>query len=105
MFYDKFIQLCNDRDERPTVVAVQIGLNKSSATAWKRGATPSDVTIARLAEHFGVPASYFKDDVSISNAEEKTDVDRELESLLRDLTDDDKRYVIAYAKGIIDHRK
>lgn len=49
------------------------------------------------------------DDLMIANSlitgEEKTDIDRELESLLRNMSDDDKRFVIAYAKGIVDHRK
>lgn len=54
MFYDQFIKLCNERDVRPTVVAEAIGLNKSTATGWKRGTTPTDITIKKLADYFGV---------------------------------------------------
>ena len=40
MFYEQFIKLCNENGTRPSTVAEEIGLNKSSATAWKKGATP-----------------------------------------------------------------
>ena len=40
MFYEQFIKLCNENGTRPSTVAEEIGLNKSSATAWEKGATP-----------------------------------------------------------------
>ena len=40
MFYEQFIKLYNENGTRPSTVAEEIGLNKSSATAWKKGATP-----------------------------------------------------------------
>jgi len=40
VFYEQFIKLCNENGTRPSTVAEEIGLNKSSATAWEKGATP-----------------------------------------------------------------
>lgn len=59
MFYDKFVQLCTKKGVPPTKVAAEIGLNKSAASGWKKGATPTDVTIRRLAEYFDVDVDYF----------------------------------------------
>ena len=76
MFYDKYVQLCNKCGKKPTVVAEEIGLNKSSATGWKRGSTPTDATIAKLCDYFGVPSDYFaetKKDPSTMSREEIDD--------------------------------
>ena len=61
MFYVQFIQLCKEHNENPTNVAEAIGLNKSSATAWKNGSVPKDITLAKLEEHFGLEPGYFKE--------------------------------------------
>lgn len=58
MFYDKFVQLCNERGEYPTAVAERIGVNRSAASRWARGALPRDTTLLRLAEYFGVTVAY-----------------------------------------------
>lgn len=71
VFYEQFIKLCNENGTRPSTVAEEIGLNKSSATAWKKGATPADVTLAKLSEYFGVPVSYL-----LGAADENSDKSR-----------------------------
>lgn len=58
MFYDKFVQLCNERGEYPTAVAERVGVNRSAATRWSKGAMPRDTTLLRLAEYFGVTVAY-----------------------------------------------
>lgn len=58
MFYDKFVQLCNERGEYPTAVAERIGVNRSAASRWARGSLPRDTTLLRLAEYFGVTVAY-----------------------------------------------
>lgn len=56
MFYDRFIELCKERNVSPSAVMVAIGLNKSNATFWKKGSMPKGETIQKLANYFGVSA-------------------------------------------------
>ena len=51
-FYDNFLRLCAERGETPSGAAGAIGLSNAAATGWKKGKTPSDLTLAKLAEHF-----------------------------------------------------
>lgn len=54
VFYDNFIRLCAQRSVTPSAVMRAIGLNKSSATYWKKGSTPSSDTLQKLADYFGI---------------------------------------------------
>lgn len=54
VFYDNFIRLCAQRSVTPSAVMRAIGLNKSSATYWKKGSAPSSDTLQKLADYFGV---------------------------------------------------
>lgn len=55
MFYDMFIELCRKKGVAPTRAAVEIGLNKSTPTTWKKkGLTPQGATLQKIADYFGV---------------------------------------------------
>lgn len=56
-FYTRFLALCNKQSVAPSAVAKAIGLNKSSATYWKKGSVPKAKTLVKLAEYFDVPVS------------------------------------------------
>lgn len=58
MFYDNFAALCKQKGVTPSAVMRTIGLNKSSASYWKRGSTPSSDTLQKLADYFGVPVDF-----------------------------------------------
>ncbi len=58
MFYDNFIKLCKEKGVTPSAVMRTIGLNKSSASYWKKGTTPSSDTLRKLADYFGVSMDY-----------------------------------------------
>lgn len=72
-FYQQFIKLCNDTGISPSRAALNAGLSKTSVNGWKRGQTPTDKNIAKLAEVFNVPVSYFDE------KEEKLHVDNDKE--------------------------
>ena len=55
MFYDRFIQLCVERDVAPSAVVAQLHLAPSLATSWKHGAVPRSTTLRKIADYFGVP--------------------------------------------------
>ena len=54
MFYDNYIWLCNKIGKSPSAVAEENGFKKSTVTGWKRGSTPTDSTLQKLADYFGI---------------------------------------------------
>lgn len=59
MFYDRFIELCNNTGVTPAKVADTIGLNKSTMYMWKKqGTTPKYDTLQKLAEYFSVSVNH-----------------------------------------------
>lgn len=57
MFYDNYIQLCNNINKSPSAVAEEIGFKKSAVTSWKNGRTPTDANARKIAEYFGITFS------------------------------------------------
>ena len=53
-FFDNYLRLCAEHGETPSGAAAAIGLSNAAATGWKKGKIPSDLTLSKLAEHFGV---------------------------------------------------
>lgn len=66
MFYDNFIRICAERKESPSGVAKKIGLSNAAANGWKNGKKPSEVTLEKLSQYFGVPVSKLLDSESDS---------------------------------------
>lgn len=54
MFYDNFIKACNFKGVSPSAALVEAGLNKSAGTRWKSGHEPTDATLQKLADYFGL---------------------------------------------------
>ncbi len=54
MFYDNYIRLCNSVNKTPSAVAVEIGISKTSVNRWKNGSYPTDATMQKIANFFGV---------------------------------------------------
>lgn len=62
MFYKKFIELCNENGVTPSYVGNQIGVSKAAVSGWKTGSMPRDTQLAKIADYFGVPVSYFSEE-------------------------------------------
>ena len=56
MFYDNYIRLCNSVNKSPSAVALEIGISKPTVNRWKNGSSPTDATLAKIAEYFGMTA-------------------------------------------------
>ena len=68
-FYATFVDLCRKNGVSPSYVAQSLGFSKSAATRWKQDtATPTNKTVKKIADYFGVPTSYFFDDDTNSNS-------------------------------------
>lgn len=68
MFYDRFIQLCNDANVTPSYVADTLGLNKSTVYMWKKqGTSPRYTTRKKIADYFGVDVDSFEEPAGKNN--------------------------------------
>ena len=57
-FYERYIEMCNEKGKAPSSVAMEIGLSKPSVHRWKKGGFPTDATLAKVASYFGVSVAY-----------------------------------------------
>ena len=57
-FYERYVNLCNERGKSPSAVAIEIGLAKPTVNRWKNGSLPTDATVTRIANYFGVTVGY-----------------------------------------------
>ena len=58
MFWNNFINLCEQHKKSPNKVATEIGCSSGSITAWKQGRLPRKSTLIQIAEYFGVSIEY-----------------------------------------------
>ncbi len=62
MGYEAFEILCNLNGIKASTVAKATGIASATLSAWKHGTyTPKNDKLAKIAEYFGVPATYFSD--------------------------------------------
>lgn len=59
MFWENFLQLCNQHGMSPNAVAKNIGISSGAVTKWKNeGVTPRGVTLKKVADYFNVSVAY-----------------------------------------------
>ena len=66
-FYERFIGLCNKVGKTPSRVAMEVGLSKPTVNRWKNGSTPTDATVMKIAEYFGVSIQELTGDATIGD--------------------------------------
>lgn len=54
VFYNNFLSLCAWKRTTPSGVSAAIGLSRTAANGWKKGKVPSQITLLKLANYFGV---------------------------------------------------
>ena len=64
-FYNNFLKYCTMAKKSPSKVIVEIGGTKSAITRWKNGSKPTDATIQKVADYFGVTLEEMKGDPEI----------------------------------------
>ena len=89
MFYDVYLSLCKRSNKKPSVVAAELGINKSNVSNWKNnGYTPRGDTLQKIADYFGVTTDYLLTGEEIKKAPEKDrrDIERRLSAMIADLS-------------------
>ncbi len=76
MFYDKFVALCEERNEKPSPILKKLGLSSGNLKRWEAGATVTLNTVERIADYFGVSLDHFaengRDDLMCLSKNERT---------------------------------
>ena len=67
MFWDQFIQLCNERDIKPNPLAKELGISSGILTRWKSGSLPNTETLIKISNYFNVSIDFliFGEKVSV----------------------------------------
>lgn len=80
-FYDNYVRLCAKINKSPSRVAIENNISKSNVTYWKDGRNlPSDVTLEKLSQYFGVSADYLvngEEDDSVVTLESSSEAEKE----------------------------
>ena len=87
MFYINFINQCAKYNVTPAKVAREIGVSGAAVSKWKNGSKPTDVTLAKLAEYFGVSVEELlaEEEETKKAPDVVTSEDEELNELLEEL--------------------
>lgn len=91
MFYDQYLKLCEQRGEKPTPVAQKLGCSSSNIAMWKKGSTPREKVLQKIADYFNVTTQY------LLFGEETVSENKEALSLLAEGNEER-----AWAKQVID---
>ncbi|MCM1507009.1 MAG: helix-turn-helix domain-containing protein [Ruminococcus flavefaciens] len=87
MFYERFIQLCDLKFEKPTNVLKIIGASPGNLSNWKSGGAVKSDILMKLSEHFNVSVDYLlgRDD---NHMESYNNTDTHLDEMSATLLDD-----------------
>ena len=101
VFYKHYLALCAAKKVSPSGAAKAIGVSNAAASGWKKGKVPSDVTLEKLANYFGVPVSRFFDEQKETAPTVTDERDLEMLSLLSRLTPEQKDMLLLQIKGLL----
>lgn len=95
MFYDNFIRACNSVGKSPSAVLLELGLGKSAGTRWKNGHAPTDATLQKLADYFGVSKAALLGNQEKSPPTEEGGLTKEFVRIFDQLSPQAKNEIIA----------
>lgn len=101
VFYKHYLALCSEKKVSPSGAAKAIGLSNAAASGWKKGKFPSDVTLEKLANYFGVPVETLTAGQKETAPTVTDERDLEMLSLLSRLTPEQKKMLLLQIKGLL----
>lgn len=111
VFYDRFIQLCDQKGVAPSRAAIEAGISKSLVTKWKTNASkdPSPDVLRKLANYFDMTVSDLLDETKTPTPKGELDILDEVDVAFygdyKELTEDDKETLRAMARVMRERRK
>lgn len=101
MFFQNFLRLCNSVNKKPSSVALDLGIAKSTVSRWKEGSAPHPATIQKLADYFNVPVESLTEEQKETAPTVTDERDLEMLSLLSRLTPEQKKMLLLQIKGLL----
>ena len=112
MFWEKFINLCNQKGISANAVYADLGLSNATATKWKNGAIPRATTLKKIADYFGTTSAYLTglvdspDPVALIDPSKKEPPMLErLNEVMRDMTEEELEDLEKYVEFILSRKK
>ena len=112
MFWERFVQLCAERNTKPNPVAKELGISSGAVTNWKNGAVPQSATLKRIADYFGVSTSYLLGIVDDSDPFALIDPSKKsppiiemIDEAMKDLSEEDLKDLEKYIDFLRSKRK
>ena len=113
MFYDRYIELCQQNNEKPYKLAVKLGAKSNSVVAqWKKGSAPRAELLHKIAEYFGVTVGYLlagepdtKEQPVLGKNEPEDEETIELREIWESSNQEDRDFLIATARMLKARRK
>ena len=101
MFFQNFLRLCNSVNKKPSSVARDLGIAKSTVSRWKEGSAPHPATLQKLADYFNVPVEALTAGQKETAPTVPDERDLEMLSLLSRLTPEQKEMLLLQIKGLL----
>lgn len=101
MFFQNFLRLCNSVNKKPSSVALDLGIAKSTVSRWKEGSAPHPATLQKLADYFNVPVESLTEEQKETAPTVTDERDLEMLSLLSRLTPEQKEMLLLQIKGLL----
>ena len=58
MYYDRFIELCKQKGDKPTPLVLKLGLSRGNLQNWQEGSTVNSDILCKVADYFDVSVDY-----------------------------------------------
>ncbi len=107
-FYEKYLQLCREKNVSPSKAALDMGFTKTTVSRWKKGGGITDINAITVANFFGVPVSELVGEQKESpgpeaeGVSETDNVTAELMSLWRAASPEQKQLYLKILKAMED---
>lgn len=103
MFWGRFEDLCKNIGKAPNAVAKELGVPSGSVTAWKKGSTPRNETLVKIASYFDVTVDYLSGSEQKENPTVSGEVD--IKAWLNGRSDSELLKIIAEATRMMQEKK
>lgn len=104
MFYDNYLKICETAGIAPTSLLVELGISKGALSGWKSGAEPSNRTKKAIADYFKISVTQLMSgeiEKPGNIIAELPDIDKQFIEVLHQMTEEQKRMILAQIKGLL----
>ena len=101
MFKQNFERICVEKGYSPTAVCIAVGISKSNYSNWNDDTMPRKTTLIKIAEYLGVSV----EELTTGNKTTLSEEEKQLVSLIGQLTDEEVKELSNFVDYIISKRK